>query len=254
MGFGDTLQRLRKRMGMTRRTLAQRTRVPIGIVTEAEAGQDMPVSQLQSMAAGLGCQLLLVPHAMTLALQARIETEWAQPLAPTEAENASQSEQALPLASSYEREWPSVDPEVFLLIAYLERAALLINRGLEKLAASHNMTVGEILVLGALRRLGPPYESTMSRLQRHFWISLPGMLKRVGNLEERGYVERMENPSDKRGHLIRLTQKGFGVQDMYVQNPTPEFAAIKAMSAQERSRFVASLAGLLRAFGEKPSA
>jgi DNA-binding MarR family transcriptional regulator len=152
------------------------------------------------------------------------------------------------LRTSYAREWPDIDPDVMVIIANIQRAARLIEQGTEQLAARHGTSVGEILVLGALRRMGPPYASSLSDLRRHFWITLPGMSKRINNLERLGFVERIRNPDDGRGALVRLTRKGYALPDYHVSDPSPQFVAIRDMAASARHQLAVRLQQLLTAF------
>jgi DNA-binding MarR family transcriptional regulator/DNA-binding Xre family transcriptional regulator len=248
-GIAAILKRMRARVALSQRDLAARVGIHQPQVSKAESGEDLLVSRLQAMAQALGCELMLIPAQWSAELSARIEQQQRPPRLPAVSVGAAPPlGKGLSLTESYRREWPGVDPQVFVVIAYIQRAAQLIIQGTEQLARRHGMNAGELLVLGALRRLGAPYQSSMSKLRKQFWISLPGMSKRILNLERLGLVERVGNPRDRRGSLVRLTRKGFDIQERQVITPSREFTLICEMDPNERARLSESLARLLRAF------
>lgn len=252
--MGLALKQLRVRAGKSQRALAAELGVHQPQVVKAEAGADMLSSRLHGMARALGCELMLVPAAMTGEVAARIAAQEATGATPAAGSFVERPQDAgSSLAVAYAREWPSVDPHVLVIVAHLQRAAQLIEKGMGQLAARHGISFGELLVLGALRRMGAPYESSLSELRRQFWISLPGMSKRIGNLERLGFVERAGNPNDRRGTLVRLTKKAFELQEEDVRNPSREFIAIRAMDAAERLRFSEVLSRLLDIFEDPGS-
>ena len=63
-------------------------------------------------------------------------------------------------------------------------------------------------MLAALRRAGAPYELSPGRLLRETLVTSGTMTNRVDRLEARGLVERLPDPRDRRGVLVRLTADG----------------------------------------------
>jgi DNA-binding MarR family transcriptional regulator len=94
------------------------------------------------------------------------------------------------------------------LTARILRLARLIELGTERNGASEGLNAGEVLVLDALYRLGPPYRATPTSLKRHFLVSLAGVGKRVDHLQRLGFIERAPAPNDGRSVLIGLTEEG----------------------------------------------
>jgi DNA-binding MarR family transcriptional regulator len=103
-----------------------------------------------------------------------------------------------------------------------------------------------MIVLGALRRTGPPYESTPTGLKRLLWMSLPGLKKRLDRLEALGMVTRVDNPRDRRGQMVRLTDRGHAALDDLVAHPQATvYQALLQMPPAQRSQLSLLLRDLL---------
>ena len=66
----------------------------------------------------------------------------------------------------------------------------------------------EFDVLAALRRAGGDYELSPGRLLKETLVTSGTMTNRVDRLAARGFVERLPDPNDRRGVLVRLTPEG----------------------------------------------
>ena len=109
-------------------------------------------------------------------------------------------------------------------------------------AHSIGLSAGEVMVLDALRRLGPPYESSAAQLKDHFLISFAGIGKRVQRLERLGFVTRTVNPDDRRSQTVRLTAAGLTLlrkrfRDRYAKH----IRAVMQLSRAERQQFARTL-------------
>ena len=71
----------------------------------------------------------------------------------------------------------------------------------------------EFDVLAALRRAGAPYELSPGRLLKETLVTSGTMTNRVDRLETRALVQRLPDPKDRRGVLVRLTEDGREVVD-----------------------------------------
>ncbi len=243
MTLGTELKRRRLQKGLSQRALAHLLGTHQPLIAKAEKGDDMLVSRLEKMVHALGCELALqTPPEETPPPSSHNGT------APSLAVQSRLSTSDQDLLASYRREYPDRDPHIYLLGVLIQRLSLYLSNGVKRMSARYNMSSGELFVLGTLRRQGAPYESTLSNLRRQFWISLPGMSKRIDNLERLGLVERISNPNDRRGSLIRLTPQGLALQQEHMARHSREFTAISNMDSNERSHLVLALSQLLEAF------
>lgn len=245
--LGDALRQARKRLGLTQSELARRCGLHQPQVAKAEKGDDMLVSSLGELAHALDHELVLVPSSMLDALQER-QAGWDPPsvdpnqfgvpgksLPVRDPARMKPSDYVDVTLKDWAREWPIVPASVFAVIARLMRASQHFERTVGQIAAEAGMSLGEMLVLGALRRIGPPYESSPSRLRENFWITLPGMAKRLGRLERLGMIERVPNPHDRRASVVRLTAKAHALLDASGRRRSPAYDAIIGLPPRERA-------------------
>lgn len=231
---GVALKHARIAAGLTQRELARRAGVHQPQVARLERGEDVQVSLLTRVAAPLG----LVPGLV------RLQVVDDGPLDIVEAN-----------VDTWRVAWPQIDPQVFAILARLAQAGRHVEKAIERTAALHGMSGREVVVLGALRRSGPPYESTPTGLRHLLWLSLPGLKKRLDRLEALGMVTRASNPRDRRGLVVRLTPQGHAALEDLVAHPQAiVYRALLEMAPGERSQLSASLRDLLARLGTEQQA
>lgn len=71
-----------------------------------------------------------------------------------------------------------------------------------------DLELWEYDVLSALRRQGRPFTLSATRLARQTDLSTGAMTNRIDRLEERGFVRRSQDSSDRRGVNVSLTAAG----------------------------------------------
>lgn len=149
--------------------------------------------------------------------------------------------------AKWEQQAPHIDHGVLALLMYFAQIGQYVSRSSEEAAAQVGLGFSDVTLLGALRRLGPPYESTPTQLSRTFWITLPGMTKRLARLEALGLLQRKDDPVDKRSVLLRLTPKGLAtLRDLIANRQPPEYHALLQLPAAERRQLANLLARLLQ--------
>jgi len=112
------------------------------------------------------------------------------------------------LVEDWRRERPDVDVRALALVARLFRIVHLADAMLAGQLAAHGLQPGWFDVLAALRRAGSPYALNPTQLMRTMMLSSGGMTKRLDRLAEAGLIERVADPNDRRGTLIKLTCRG----------------------------------------------
>ena len=107
------------------------------------------------------------------------------------------------------RERPDLRTLPMALFGRLNEAAERVMREhMNPLFARAGLQGGEFDVLATLRRAGPPYTLSPTRLYEATRISSGGMTDRLDRLERSGLVVRRPDPKDRRGRLIVLTEPG----------------------------------------------
>ena len=147
------------------------------------------------------------------------------------------------LVEAWARERSDLDlapVEVFSRIGRLSRR---LDRVRRDAFSAHGIESWEFDVLAALRRAGTPYELSPGRLLHETLVTSGTMTNRIDRLAQRGFVERLPDPRDRRGVLVRLTPEGKQAVDGAFGALLDSEAALLA-DLPERER--AQLAGLLR--------
>jgi DNA-binding MarR family transcriptional regulator len=112
------------------------------------------------------------------------------------------------LVEAWRRERSDLDLGPVEVFSRIGRLARLLDLARRRAFAEHGIESWEFDVLAALRRAGGVYELSPGRLLRETLVTSGTMTNRVDRLETRGLVERLPDPSDRRGVLVRLTDEG----------------------------------------------
>jgi DNA-binding MarR family transcriptional regulator len=125
-----------------------------------------------------------------------------------------------------------------LLAIYLVRAGTLLDRAYDRYCQSeHGISGGDMGVLFALRRSGPPFVSRPTDLFRVLLVTSGAITKKVDRLTAAGCVERLPDPGHKGGFLVRLTKLGLRMVDQaakYLAANSVLAPAIAQMKPEER--------------------
>jgi DNA-binding MarR family transcriptional regulator len=97
--------------------------------------------------------------------------------------------------------------------ARLSRIGPLLARRQEAVFGRFGLSRGEVGALSALRVAGPPHRLSPTRLGKGLMLSSAGVTSRIDRLERRGLVRRLDDPDDRRGVIVELTEAGLQVVD-----------------------------------------
>jgi len=138
---------------------------------------------------------------------------------------------------------PDLQVGALQVTARLSRIGPHLARRQEEVFSRFGLNRGEVGALSALRIAGPPHQLSPTRLAKGLMLSSAGVTSRIDRLERRGFVRRRDDPNDRRGVIIELTDEGLAVVD----------AAVAANSASDRQLLerlepteIETLEGLLR--------
>jgi DNA-binding MarR family transcriptional regulator len=117
------------------------------------------------------------------------------------------------ILADWARERPDVDVSPMAVVARISRVARYLEVSIDATLRAYNLNHSSFGVLAALRRAGAPYRLSPSELHNSLLISSGTMTNRLDRLEGAGYVTRQPDPTDRRGVLVRLTDRGLAVVD-----------------------------------------
>ena len=117
------------------------------------------------------------------------------------------------LVEAWARERGDLDLAPVAVFSRISRLARHLDLARRQAFTDHGIESWEFDVLAALRRAGSPYELSPGRLLRETLVTSGTMTNRVDRLASRGFVERLPDPHDRRGVLVRLTMEGKATVD-----------------------------------------
>ena len=147
------------------------------------------------------------------------------------------------LVEAWARERPDLDLGPMEVLSRMSRLDHHLDAARRAAFAAHDIEPWEFDVLAALRRAGTPYELSPGRLLRETLVTSGTMTNRVDRLVARTFVERLPDPRDRRGVLVRLTDRGRETVDGALSGLLEhERRLLSALSPEE----LRDLAGLMR--------
>jgi DNA-binding MarR family transcriptional regulator len=117
------------------------------------------------------------------------------------------------LVEAWQRERGDLDLRPMEVLSRVSRLSHHLDRARRQSFADHGIEYWEFDVLAALRRAGTPYELSPGRLIKETLVTSGTMTNRVDRMAARGLVERLPDPHDRRGVLVRLTDEGRNTVD-----------------------------------------
>lgn len=150
------------------------------------------------------------------------------------------------LVEAWGRERPDLDLAPMEVLSRVSRLDHHVDAARRAAFSDHAMEPWEFDVLAALRRAGSPYELSPGRLLRETLVTSGTMTNRVDRLVARGLVERLPDPHDRRGVLVRLTELGRATVDGALATLLEhEQALLTGLEPRDRQRLAALLRRLL---------
>jgi DNA-binding MarR family transcriptional regulator len=147
------------------------------------------------------------------------------------------------IVGEWNRARPDLDVSPTHALQRITRLSLLQEASFARVFATYGISFGEYLVLVALFRAGPPYRMNPTALFNAVILSSGAMTNRLDRLESIGLVERLPDPTDRRGRRVALSERGLELVDAaVVDHLANEERLLAALDGDEREQ----LAGLLR--------
>lgn len=148
--------------------------------------------------------------------------------------------------------FPSLDPDVEAAVDRIGKLKKHLDRLLSETIEQLGINHGEFKLLVQLRLSEPEGALSPGALGERLMLSSGAMTNRLDGLERAGFVVREPDPTDRRGVLVRLTDRGRTLIDEAVQaGGRQEQRALDALTPAERRRLNALLRKLMLIF-ERP--
>jgi DNA-binding MarR family transcriptional regulator len=126
--------------------------------------------------------------------------------------------------------------------ARLRRAALRLAYGLRAPATRYGLTPSRLAALVILGKQGP---MRVGDLARELNVAVPSASRLLDLLAESGFVERRDDPTDRRAFLVSLTADGARILEDVRAEGTQELAGhMASLPAAQRAAVEAALSAL----------
>ena len=133
------------------------------------------------------------------------------------------------------------------LVAVLEELSSVFAR----LPTSLKMSFSSLATLGTLRRRGPV---RLTELVASENVTQPAMTQIVTRLQDRGFVERLPDPTDGRAVLVGLTEEGLRViSERAAEKSAQLIRRVDGLSPDDQRAISAALPALTRFLGRNPT-
>ena len=158
------------------------------------------------------------------------------------------------LVEAWRRERGDLDLRPMEVLSRVSRLAHHLDRARRQAFTDHGIESWEFDVLAALRRAGAPYELSPGRLLKETLVTSGTMTNRVDRLTGRGLVQRLPDPHDRRGVLVRLTDQGRRTVDgAMVALLEREQALLTGLGTDDQDRLADLLRALVLPFESDPT-
>lgn len=152
------------------------------------------------------------------------------------------------------RELPELDLATEGIVERIHKLRRHLDRAMNDTLADFDLDRGEWVLLGALRKSGPPYRRSPGQLAEEMGLSSGAMTNRLDRLEASGLVRRLPDPDDRRSLQVELTEAGWQRwQDSVGAQAQKEGLVASALRPEEKERLNDLLRRLMLAFEESPA-
>jgi DNA-binding MarR family transcriptional regulator len=117
------------------------------------------------------------------------------------------------LIRQWKTEKSELDLSAFEISLRVRRIGMLLDEVLSQVCESLQVKPNEMLLLFTLRRIGPPYCMRPTDIQNLTAVTSGTVTYRIDQLVKQNLAERIADPVDRRGYLIRLTDHGSKLVD-----------------------------------------
>ena len=145
------------------------------------------------------------------------------------------------LITAWRQQRPDLDVAPLQVLSRISRLARHLDIARRGAFAAHHLESWEFDVLSALRRAGPPFQLTPGALLRATLVTSGTMTNRIDRLATAGLVYREPDPSDRRGVLVTLSERGRDVVDAAFTDLLDREQALLASLPADQRRVLADL-------------
>jgi DNA-binding MarR family transcriptional regulator len=150
------------------------------------------------------------------------------------------------VVDAMKRAMPTLDFSAKAVTARLVRLGVLFVEAIERAVAPFGLSANEYVILCVLRASGPAHTLPPKAINPLMNLTSGGMTNILHALERRGLIERLPDPSDRRGVLIKMTAPAKNlVEGAISAHVAEEQRMLTALSKREQAQLQDLLSKLL---------
>jgi len=167
----------------------------------------------------------------------------------TKTRPATEPDQVDAALEVWARELPDLDLDIEGIVTRIWKLERHVDATMRETLDAFELSHGEYKLMMYLRYGGPPYRGKPGKLAKHLGLSTGAMTNRLDNMERRGLVRRLDDPDDRRGVIVELTDDGKGLWDRAVTSQAEKESIVAtALDEAERHELNELLRRLMNAF------
>lgn len=127
----------------------------------------------------------------------------------------------------------------------IKKSALVIEKMSNQVLAPYELTHTQYKILMLLFR-NPGKPIRQADIEAHLSMTNPSVTGIIQNLEKKEFVERIQNPDDKRSKLVKLTERAVSMEEeLYSLGESLEAQVIRNLTTEESQQLIALLKKVL---------
>ncbi|MDP3252439.1 MAG: MarR family transcriptional regulator [Hydrogenophaga sp.] len=127
------------------------------------------------------------------------------------------------LVDQWKKQFAGEDVRALVLGIRIRRIAMLLDEHTIRECEAVGLKLNEMLLLMALRRVGEPYCLRPTDILKMHSVTSGTATYRIDQLTKQDLAERISDPNDRRGYLIRLTPRGLKIVDAVLHRVLDNF-------------------------------
>jgi len=157
------------------------------------------------------------------------------------------------ILEGWKQERPDLDVSPVAIIDRLGRLSSYFRTELAAVYERFGLSGPSFAVIATLRRAGTPYQLSQRALTDMLQLTSGTISVRIDRLVQDGLAERLPDPNDQRGVLVRLTEKGLTLFDQVAPvHLANEDRLLSSLSVEQRKQLASLLRILLLSFEPIP--
>ena len=144
------------------------------------------------------------------------------------------------------RERPEIDCSGKAITGRILRLSEFFMNAMNRNMIRFGVKYSQYAIIGTLRASGKPYRMSPSDLRSTLMITSGGLSNLLRKVEAQGFVRRVDDPTDGRGVIVELTQKGFELSEKaMIAQAELERTLVAALDPDEQEHMASMLRRLV---------